>query len=48
VMDDGKIVLEGKYNEIKEHPLTREIYFGWNSNNKESVSLKRSELVHNK
>jgi ABC-type branched-subunit amino acid transport system ATPase component len=28
VMDDGKIVLEGKYNEIKEHPLTREIYFG--------------------
>ena len=48
VMDDGKIVLEGKYNEIKEHPLTREIYFGWNNRLKESNPIKRSELIYNK
>jgi branched-chain amino acid transport system ATP-binding protein len=48
VMDDGKIVLEGKYNEIKEHPLTREIYFGWSKYSKESNLIKRSELIYNK
>lgn len=48
VMDDGKIVLEGKYDEIKEHPLTREIYFGrWSSKEINSKILDRVELVKN-
>lgn len=48
VMDDGKVVLEWAYQEIKEHPLTREIYFGWSSRVKESNPIKRSELIYNK
>lgn len=28
VMNDGQIVLEGNHNEVKNHPMIKEIYFG--------------------
>jgi len=48
VMDDGKIVLEGNYNEIKESPITKEIYFWRGSKESNPSILQRIELVKNK
>jgi branched-chain amino acid transport system ATP-binding protein len=28
LMDDGKIILEGTYTEIKNSPITKKVYFG--------------------
>jgi branched-chain amino acid transport system ATP-binding protein len=28
LMDDGKIILQGEYKEIKQNPLTKSVYFG--------------------
>ena len=48
VMDEGKIVLEWSYQEIKNSEIIKEIYFGRGSD-KHQVNnlLKRSELVPN-
>lgn len=44
VMDEGKIVLEGSYQDIKNSEIIKEIYFGRGSEKNERI-LKRAELV---
>lgn len=46
VMDEGKIVLEGSYQEIKNSEVIKEIYFGRGSEKHQINNLiKRAELV---
>ena len=46
VMDEGKIVLEWSYQEIKNSEIIKEIYFGrWSEKNQSNKILKRWELV---
>ncbi|MFZ2150526.1 MAG: ATP-binding cassette domain-containing protein [Candidatus Absconditicoccaceae bacterium] len=46
VMDEGKIVLQGSYQEIKNSEIIKEIYFGRGSKEHQvSNIMKRSELI---
>jgi ABC-type branched-subunit amino acid transport system ATPase component len=47
VMDEGKIVLEGTYQEIKNSEVIKEIYFGrGNSKETNPRMLERAELIN--